>query len=122
MPKAKLKVKLKLQIPKKDGMNWGSAAFALIFVLSAIFVYYPVGDLGALLLGILGALVAIRNIQRAEELGFLVAVIALMIVSSTIQNLYTGLLSSFLVNLTLAFGVAGLIVALGLLVKLGWEK
>lgn len=81
-----------------------------------------------LVLGVCGAIVAIQNIQIREENSFLIGTATLVIVLTafllipefgTISNSPIGTL---LVNLIVGFGIAGFIVALGLISRLGLEK
>ena len=81
-----------------------------------------------LIIGICGAIVAIQNIQKKEEISFLAGTTTLIVVLtafllipefSIIANSPIGTL---FVDLIIGFGVAGFIVALGLISRLGLER
>ena len=81
-----------------------------------------------LVLGICGAIVAIQNIQIKEENSFLVGTIGVVVILTAFlvipefRYVLNSPVSTFLFNLLVGFGVAGLIVALGLVSRLGLEK
>ena len=114
---------------KKDKMKitLGDMAFVGIILVAAGAAYFTVpasySYVPTLLLGLFGAILAIINIQREEETRFLISVIGLVVVTTVLLliNLPTEA-SMFLVNLSVGFGIAGFIVALGNIVKLGWGK
>jgi len=103
--------------------------FIGIIVISIIGTILPINrGIIWLVLGVCGAIVAIQNIQIKEENSFLVSTSALIIVLtafllvpefSAISNSPIGTL---FVNLIVGFGIAGFIVALGLISRLGLEK
>ncbi len=79
-----------------------------------------------LILGLGGAVIAILNIKKNEEVNFLIAITALIVVVmlalpsilNEVQSTSTLMLIRFLVNLVTAFGVAGFIVSLGKIIKI----
>lgn len=81
-----------------------------------------------MLVGICGAMVAIENIQKQEEISFLVgtsAVLVVVISLMTIPQLSVMTVSTvgyFLVNIAFGFGIAAFSVAMGLIARLGLEK
>ncbi len=82
-----------------------------------------------MILGISGVGIAILNIQVQEEVTFLIGVMAIVITVLAFVSIpeATSVISSvmdfksFLVNLAVVFGFAGLIVALALISKIGLE-
>ena len=84
-----------------------------------------------IILGISGVGIAILNIQVKEEVTFLVGVTALIVVIAAFILIPEAIsvlsqqsvidFKSFLVNLAVVFGFAGLIVALSLISKIGLE-
>jgi hypothetical protein len=76
------------------------------------------------IIGICGAIVAYKNIQKREEMSFLIASSSLLIVMmafmliSDFQGAMFPLLRGFLINIMVGFGVADFVVALGLLSKI----
>jgi len=116
MPKAKKKYTI------------GTAWFLAILIISFIGIVIPVNKtIIWLILGICGAIVAYKNIQKREENSFLIGTSALLIVIMMfllIPEFYKialSFLGDFLINLGIAFGVAGFVVALGLISRLGVE-
>jgi len=123
----------------KSKYTMGTFWFLLIIIVSIVGSVMP-SDVTIfwLILGICGAIVAITNIRIKEEISFLIGTSALLIIIISlftlipivlpqlfILDMLTGqltILGVFLVNLAVAFSVAGFIVALGLLVKLGIKK
>ncbi|MFH1229848.1 MAG: hypothetical protein V1678_05515 [Candidatus Aenigmatarchaeota archaeon] len=80
-----------------------------------------------LLVGICGAMVAIQNIKIKEEKLFLIGTTALLVVMTALLVIpefryELSSVSTLLMNLMVGFGVAGFIVALGLISRLGLEK
>ena len=118
MPKAK----------KKNKYTAGTFWFLAIFVISVLGVFIPNTTIVWLVLGISGAIVAYENIQRKEEVSYLVGISSMIIITLMflLFPVFTGkevpLLSDFLLNLGVAFGVSGFVVALGLITRLGLEK
>jgi hypothetical protein len=107
-------------------------AFFLILLLVAIVGALPtVSDyyqIVWLILGIAGAIVAILNIQVREEVSFLIATTALLVIViaflavPSVKYVMEPIIGTFLTNLAIGFGVAGFVVAIGLIAKLGLEK
>lgn len=102
--------------------------FLAILLISLIGIVIPVNKMIIwLILGICGAIVAYENIQKKEENSFLIGTSALLIVIMMfllIPEFYRiamSFLGDFLINLGIAFGVAGFVVALGLISRLGLE-
>lgn len=108
-------------MPKKAKIELGTIALIGIFILSALFVYYPFGIAGTLLIALLGALMAVKHIQIEEENDFLIAITAFVVVTTALRTATIGELNSFLTHLIIGFGAGGFFVALGKLVKLGWR-
>lgn len=106
-------------------------AFFLILLLIAIVGALPTVSnyyqIMWLILGIAGAIVAILNIQVREEVSFLIATTSLLVIIIAFLAVPSlsgiGLIiKDFLTNLAVGFGVAGFVVAVGLIAKLGLEK
>jgi hypothetical protein len=100
-------------------LKWGALALLCIFVVAAAAAYMPFPPTDMLVLALLGAYMALRNVQIGEETKFITAVVGLVLVDFVLAALVPDMLARFLTNLTVAFGAAGLLIALGLLVKLG---
>jgi hypothetical protein len=106
----------------KKKVATGAALFIAIIAVAAGGAVIAPGNLSVeLLLGLLGALVAIMNIRASEEQRFLIGVTGLVIISWLLANIAfpTPPASTLLVNLIFAFGVAGFIVAMATVAKLG---
>jgi peptidoglycan/LPS O-acetylase OafA/YrhL len=102
----------------------GTGWFLAILVIAAITAWWqPDRAITAMVLGLCGAVVAVLNIKAAEERDFLISIAALAIVIMALLTLVpaTAPFEPFLVNLLIAFGVAGFIVALSLIAKLGLD-
>ena len=106
-------------------------AFFLIMLFVAILGSIPmISDYYQyiwLILGIAGAIVAIINIQVREEISFLIATTSLLVIIITFLAVPSlsgigSMIEDFLTNLAVGFGVAGFVVAIGLITKLGLEK
>lgn len=116
MPKAKKKY--------TAGTFW----FLAIFAVSILGVFLPNTTVVWLVLAISGAIVAYENIQKREEISFLTGIssMVIIIILFLLFPMFAGrdipLLADFLLNLGVAFGVAGFVVALGLITRLGLEK
>jgi len=107
---------------RKIGM--GTAWFLAILVIAALGSYIAVqATILYLVLGICGAIVAILNIKKREEPAFLISATALVVIvmawSSILDFTTLPALGIFLYGLVVGFGVAGFVVALGLIAKLG---
>jgi hypothetical protein len=114
---------------RKSRYDLATVFFIGIVIVSIIGVVLPINrGIIWLILGICGAVVAIQNIRLKEENSFLIGTTALLIVITTIliipefNNIAMSFIGSFLANLAIGFGVAGFIVALGLISRLGLEK
>jgi hypothetical protein len=116
MPKAKKPV-----VKPARRMNWGAVSLVGIFVVAAAAAYMPFPPVDYLLLALLGAYMALRNVQVGEETEYITGVVGLVLVDFVLAALVPDLLARFLTNLTVGFGAAGMLIALGLLVKLGWR-
>ena len=111
-------------------INAGTAWFLAILLISAVAAIIEFDQLAIvwLVLAICGAMVAIYNIRSEEENSFLIAIAALFIVliswSSTglFSEINSKILVSFLINLMVGLGIAGFIVALGLIFKIAIDK
>ena len=78
-----------------------------------------------LLLMVCGAIVAIYNIRKQEEISFLIASVTLITIVICMQvSSFTILpiVDMFIFNLGIAFGTAAFVVALALIAKLGLDK
>lgn len=113
----------------KAGYDMATIFFAGIIVLSAVGAIAPIqSGIMWLVVAICGAVVAIQNIRISEENSFLLGVIALVAVLAamlTVPEISAVLgqtLGGFFLNMIVGFGVSGLIVALGLLSRLGIKK
>ena len=114
---------------RKSRYNLATIFFIGIIIFSIVGVVLPVSNnILWFILGIFGAVVAIQNIRIKEENSFLIGVIALLTVIIAIlivpefNDIAMSLIGSFLANIAIGFGVAGFIVALGLISRLGLEK
>jgi len=121
MPKARKRSKKKY--------TTGTVWFLAILIVSLIGIVIPVNKMVIwLILGICGAIVAYKNIQRKEENSFLIGTSALLLIIMMIllipdfYKIALSFVGDFLINLGIAFGVAGFVVALGLISRLGLEK
>lgn len=114
---------------KKAKYDLATAFFVGIVVISIIGTVAPI-NIGIiwLVLAICGAIVAIQNIQIKEENSFLIGTATLVIILTAfllvpefgaVSDSPIGLL---FVNLMVGFGIAGFIVALGLIARLGLER
>jgi uncharacterized membrane protein YuzA (DUF378 family) len=116
MPKAKKKYTV--------GTFW----FLAIIAVSLIGVATPTSKaIVWLIIGICGAIVAYKNIKKKEEVSFLIATSSLLIVIMMLLvvpdfccSMMT-ILKDFLTNLGVGFGVAGFVVALGLISRVGLD-
>ena len=116
-------------MPKaKKKYTTGTVWFLAILIISVIGIGIANKTIIWLILGICGAIVAYKNIQNKEENSFLIGTSALLIVIMMfllIPQFYKiswSLAGDFLINLAIGFGVAGFVVALGLISRLGLEK
>lgn len=122
MPKAKAR-------PFK--LEAGTAWFLAILLISAVSALMDLQmnylAYTALVLGICGASVAILNIRVDEERDFLIGVTALIIVLFAMNSIggavgFPSAVGIFFINLLMGFGVAGFIVALSLIAKVGLRR
>ena len=117
---------------KKSILDFKTAWFLFLLIFAAFgsipeFVAFLSIELVWLILGLLGAVVALIDVRRSEEQAFLLGTIGLMIIIvalTVIPNFIqvTGILGDFLVNLGVGFGSAGLVVALSLIARIGLNK
>lgn len=121
MPKAK-KAKIEVVPKQKLRLDLGSMALLGVFLVSVLNVYYPMDMTGYILIGLLGALMAVKHITVNEETEFLISVTAFTVITMAMLPLLTGGLSQFLTNLIVGFGTAGFFVALGKIIKLGVRR
>ena len=108
-----------------DMRKIGNLSLLVIFILAAVSVYVEIdASVTYIILGFLGAIVAILNIRKSEEQPFLLATVALMVMTTVVYGLpiMPYQIGEFLVRISVSFGIAGLIVALGLIVKIVWER
>lgn len=118
MPKAK-KANIEAAPRPRTRLDLGSVALIGVFLVSAVAVYYPLDVTGYILIGLLGALMAVKHITISKEMDFLISVTAFMVITVAMLPLITGALRDFLTNLVIGFGTAGFFVALGKIIKLG---
>lgn len=117
-------------MPKKRKYTIATVLFLGIIVFSVIgaFPLFIDQTIVWMIVGICGALVAIENIKRNEENSFLIGTTGLLVIVIAMLTIphFSSVLSNelmrFLVNLAFAFGIAGFVVALGLITRLGLEK
>ena len=117
---------------KRKNWNWKTFWFLLLLIFAALgsvdlFVNYVSIGVVWLVLGILGAIVALLDVGRREEYSFLLGTIGLMIIIMAFTTIpkftqATGVLGDFLINLGVGFGSAGLVVALSLIARVGLKK
>ncbi len=109
--------------PSTGTITVGTIAFVAIFLLAyaGIYASQEMQTLIVLLLAILGVIVAIFNITLKEETNFLIAVTALNVILISWYTLLglPGIAKAFLTNLAVAFGAAGLVIALAVIIQLG---
>ncbi len=109
----------------KIRVSFGTLAFVAIFAVAYAANWLQAYASETLLLsGLLGMAVAIFNIRKNEEkdfligsTGFLVAVLVLSLILG-----YVSLLSVFLSYLAVGFGVAGIITAFYMIIRLGYNE
>ena len=112
-------------MPKKAAFraNQGTVWFLAIVILSAFGAVYPVYAIElTMIVAICGAIVAIMNITKVEETKYVIATTALVVIVtswSLMGFLTNNMLDIFLSNLVVGFGVAGFILALSLIAKIG---
>ena len=116
---------------KKFKLELGTGFFLAILLISAVAACADPEMLyistTMLVLGICGAIVAMLNIRVSEERDFLIGVTALIIVLFAMNSI-AGLVALptevriFIINLMMGFGIAGFIVALSLIAKVGLKK
>ncbi len=116
--------KTKKQKVKEQSFTVGTIAFVAIFLLAYAALYAETMTHTAiiLLLAILGIIVAIFNVTVRQETDFLIAVTALNVILISWYQLLGDLpvmAKTFLTNLAVAFGAAGLVIALALIIQLG---
>jgi hypothetical protein len=113
----------------KSKYDLATIFFVGIIIFSAIGAIAPItSGIIWLIIAVCGALVAIQNIKISEENSFLIGVIALVTILTAFLIIpeFRFALSSqigvFFFNLLVGFGVAGFIVALGLISRLGLKR
>ncbi len=109
---------------KKDsGITVGTIAFVAIFLLAYAGLYAEASLHTAiiLILAILGVIVAVLNVAVKEEINFLIAVTSLNVILVSWYMLLglPEIAKTFLTNLAVAFGTAGLVIALAVIIQLG---
>ncbi len=101
----------------------GTVAFIAIFLLAYAGLYLEPSMQTAvvLLLAIFGVIVAIFNVTAQQEINFLVSVTALNVILISWHQLLglPEMAKMFLTNLAVAFGAAGLVIALAVIIQLG---
>ncbi len=121
-----------IRMPKTQRKHFkleaGTAWFLAILLISAVTSFWEFDvAITALVLGICGAAVAILNIRVDEERDFLIGVTALVVVLFAMISIADMLtlateLQNFFTNLLIGFGIAGFIVALSLIAKVGLKR
>ncbi len=106
-------------------ISFGTLAFIGMFVVAyAAFWMQSYAAEMLLLEGVLGMAMAIFNIKKSEEKDFLIGItgflVAVLVLSSILG--YMSILSTFLTYLAVGFGVAGLITALYMIIRLGHDE
>ncbi|MFZ3077949.1 MAG: hypothetical protein WA139_05810 [Candidatus Aenigmatarchaeota archaeon] len=125
MAKRKNAEKAKIQAKPKIRVSFGTLAFAGIFVVAyAAFWMQSYASETLLLVGLLGMAVAIFNIRKSEEKDFTVAITAFLVAVLVLSFVlgYVSLLSAFLTYLAVGFGVAGMITAFYMIIRLGYNE
>lgn len=114
---------------KKSKYDLATIFFVGIIIIAIIGAALPMNRaIVWLMLGICGAIVAVQNIQVKEENSFLIATSALIIILMAFLlipetgSMFYSPIGTLFVNLIIGFGIAGFIVALGLISRLGLEK
>jgi hypothetical protein len=114
---------------KKAKYDLATIFFIGIIIISIIGAAMPINrGIIWLILGICGAIVAIQNIQIKEENSFLISTSALIIILTAFLlipefgMISNSAIGTLFVNLIVGFGIAGFIVALGLISRLGLER
>ncbi|MEM5814447.1 MAG: hypothetical protein QXD77_01385 [Candidatus Aenigmatarchaeota archaeon] len=120
MPKAR-KAKTETAPKPRPRPNWNAIALLCVFLVAALLIYYPLGVNSYLLMGLLGALMAVKHI-RSGETEFLIAVTAFMVITVAMLPLLDGAVREFLTHLVVGFGTAGFFAALGKIIKLGTAR
>lgn len=107
---------------ERSNFTVGTVAFVIIFLLAYASLYVEASMQTAiiLLLAILGVIVAIFNVTIKEEISFLVSVTALNVILISWHQLLglPEMAKAFLTNLAVAFGAAGLVIALAVIIQL----
>jgi len=111
---------------RKNHFSSATGWFAAILIIAAVASFIKLDSMMEMyvtyILAIAGAIVAMINIRIAEEKMFLISVAALVIINMGLVGMgfiTNSMLEAFLGYLSLAFGVAGFIVALAVIAKLG---
>jgi len=114
---------------KKGKYDLATIFFVGIIIIAIIGAALPMNrTIFWLMLGICGAIVAVQNIQVKEENSFLIATSALIIILMAFLlipetgSMFYSPIGTLFINLIIGFGIAGFIVALGLISRLGLEK
>jgi len=114
---------------KKGKYDLATIFFVGIIIIAIIGAALPMNrTIVWLMLGICGAIVAVQNIQVKEENSFLIATSALIIILMAFLlipetgSMFYSPIGTLFINLIIGFGIAGFIVALGLISRLGLEK
>lgn len=116
--------KIRQAAKPKTRVSFGTLAFAGIFAVAyAAFWMQAYANETLLLVGLLGMAVAIFNIRKSEEKNFTVATTAFLVAVLVLSLVlgYVSLLSTFLTYLAVGFGVAGMITAFYMIIRLGYN-
>ena len=115
-------------MPRKKAFkaNQGTVWFLAIIILSALAAVYSNFALELIMIvGICGAIVAIMNITKVEETRYIEASTALVVIITAwkLLGLLTHvMLETFLTGLLVGFGVAGFVLAISLIAKIGLDR
>jgi hypothetical protein len=119
--------------PTRVSLNMGSLSFLAILIVAAMASLFEVpaeyAEIPLMVMALLGAIIAIDNITKNEELMFMVASLTVMMFALFLGSfgalIALGLpdsLALFVIYISISFGIGGFIVALGAILKLGWNK
>jgi hypothetical protein len=109
---------------RKKVQKYSSATgwFLAILIISGVAAFIEIDPvILGYVLAIAGAIIAIVNIRIAEEKSYLrgIAVLILVDIFFNMSGSVTGQILQFINNLAFAFGVAGFIIALAVIFKVG---
>ncbi len=125
MVRKKKNVKSAKKQQKKSKITVGTVAFVSIFLLAFIGLYTPESMKVTmyLILAILGVIVSIFNITAKQEIDFLVSVGALIVILLSWHVFFNlpAITKTFIEYLLVSFGTAGFVIALAVIIQLGYR-